>query len=56
MNLSHGITNELPASVVDRRPSAQSGQSQVSNGNPTRYGGVPTAFVPNAQVELRAVS
>uniref|UniRef100_A0A7I4XSX4 Unconventional myosin-Ie n=2 Tax=Haemonchus contortus TaxID=6289 RepID=A0A7I4XSX4_HAECO len=72
MSLSHGMTNELPASVVDRRPSVQSGQSQVSNGeksnnswnqstttsvssagNPTRYGGVPTAFVPHGQMELR---
>ncbi|WKX89898.1 hypothetical protein Q1695_009049 [Nippostrongylus brasiliensis] len=74
MGISHGVTNELPASIVDRRPSGQSYQSQVSTGdkslsnssfnhstttsassggNPTRYGGVPTAFVPHAQQELR---
>ncbi|KAJ1361072.1 hypothetical protein KIN20_020249 [Parelaphostrongylus tenuis] len=33
LNLSHGITTELPASVVDRRPSAQSAISQNSTSN-----------------------
>ncbi|KAK6013537.1 SH3 domain protein, partial [Ostertagia ostertagi] len=28
--------------------------SGSSVGNPTRYGGVPTAFVPHGQIELRS--
>ncbi|KIH67215.1 SH3 domain protein [Ancylostoma duodenale] len=42
---NHGLTNELPTSIVDRRPSGQSGVSQISTGNASRYGGVPTALV-----------
>lgn len=79
MSVSHGLTNELPASVVDRRPSGQSVKSEVSiseksnhsswnnistttsvssgaERNPTRYGGVPTAFVPHGQLELRTTA
>ncbi|KAK6729445.1 hypothetical protein RB195_006476 [Necator americanus] len=29
---NHGMTNELPTSIVDRRPSGQSGVSQISTG------------------------
>uniref|UniRef100_A0A0K0DF37 SH3 domain-containing protein n=1 Tax=Angiostrongylus cantonensis TaxID=6313 RepID=A0A0K0DF37_ANGCA len=75
LNVSHGMTNELPTSVVDRRPSAQSGISQNSTSDKSsnnsswnqsvmntsagaiasRYGGVPTAFVPMAQIEHRTM-